>query len=524
MKYSKSVELTVGNVWQALGQFKKVTYAAGELGVGVRDLKRFMRRNGMDAQESVKLYETAFASLSKSFDENASKFMSSAIPSSQKEKFKTADKYASEDDLVGDLVLMSSDLSIKGINVRLGGTQTRINKIKRFKKNYDMLGLSAQMFESAFRYSNIVPLVKRVGNTVLYIKILEPERLTVIRNGGVINGVPQKQVLYELPEYILDAVRKKNLKGIDPKWVLAAQGGAGVRRGFVEFKESDGEFVYIMNRKGVRDALVDPEMSRAFPHIKLRKLKWDGEFSVDFHIKNLLHQVIVDKAKAKSTPFKTIVQAATQTELNALLKKYTGDESKAMVEVTTPEITHEYHGPEPAKYAPVTKFDNVDKVIERNFGFSRILTSGEGGSYSGGYIFTKQLIARIERWRKVVAEFWEMLYKSIISSDEGISIAFDPNALKEAAQILKEQEFALSNGVASAISIGEQMGYDDDFEVMRKRKTRENIDDYTPVFEKSQGIVAEERGVDDDSGTPGAPGSPGTDGPQSKLETDPPRP
>lgn len=525
MRYSgRTKDLTVGNVWKALGEFKKVEYAAEQLGVGFRDLKTFMRRNGLREADAVDLYAQAYASLSKALYDNASKFMEASIPKDQLEKFKAAEKYADTDDLVGDLVLMSSDISIKGIKVRLAGTQTRENRIKRFSNNYDMLGTSAQMFESAFRYSNIVMLTKRVGQLVLYIKVLEPGRVTIIRNGGVVNGVPQKKVLYELPEYILSAVRNGNFRGLDPKWIAAAKGQGGARRGVVELKEEDGEYVSIMNRRGVRDALVDPEMSRAFPQIALRKVKWDGEFSVDFHIKNLLHQVIVDKAKSKSTPFKTIVQQATQKELDGVLAKYKGDESRAMIEVTTPEIDHKFHGPEPSKFAPVNRFDNVDKVIERNFGFSRILTSGEGGSYSGGYIFTKQLIARIERWRKVVAEFWEELYKSIVPRDEGITVAFDPNVLKEAAQVLKEQTFALNNGIASAITIGEEMGYADEFEVMRKRKTWAHPEDYTPVFETSQGITGSERGVDDTGSAPGEPGSPGTDGPQSTLETDPPRP
>jgi len=524
MKYSKTIELTVGNVFEALGKYKKASYAAGEMGVDLRSLKKFMRRNGMKEKDVAESYESAVASLSDALYDNASKFMSAAIPEAQIDKLVKAGEYAGTDDLVGDLVLMSSDIAIKGIKVRLAGTQTRINRINRFQQNYDMTGISAQMFDSAFKYSNIVTVTKRIGQTVLYIKVLEPDRVKIVRTGGVINGKPVYSVSYKLPAYVIAAVKKGLVRGIDPKWVAAAK-NMGAGRGMVTFSEEEGEYVSIMNRKGIRDSMVDPEMSRSFPQIELRKLKWDGDFSVSFHIKNMIHQIIIDKSKAKSTPFKTIVAQATQAQLDKIKNLYKGDDSKALLEVTTPEVDHKYHAPEIEKYAPLSMFDNVDKVIERNFGFSRILTTGEGGSYSGGYIFTKQLIARVERWRKVVGTFWEELYQSIVPRDDGISVAFDPNALKEASQVLKEQEFALNNALASPQTVGEAMGYDDQFEVMRKRLAWEKPEDYTPVFEKSQGITGSERGVGDAEAAPGEPGSPGTDGPASNKEnqTDPPR-
>jgi len=519
MKYSKTVELTVGSVFEALGKYKKASYAAGELGVGVRDLKRFMRRNGIKEKESVDLWGTAVASLSTAIYDNASKFMDGAVPKSQKGKLEMASKYRATDDLVGDLVLMSTDISVKGIKVRLAGTKTRQNRIKRFEKNYDMSGLSSQMFESAYTSSSIVALVKRHGQTVKYVKILEPERCTVVRNGGVVNGQPVKGVLYELPQYVLEAVRKKQLTGLDPRWIAAAKSRVdGQKKGFIQLSEDNGEYVHILNRKGIRDALVDPEMSRSFPQIELRKIKWDGEFSVDFHIKNLIHQIIIDKSKAKSNPFKSIVQQATQKQLDKIRDIYKGDQSKALLEVTTPEVDHKFHAPEPDKITPPNRFDNVDKVIERNFGFAKVLITGEGGTYSGGYILTKQLIARVERWREVVASFWEELYSSIIPSDEGISVSFDPNVLKEAAQVLKEIEFLGKNGHLSPQTITEIFGYSNEFEVMRKREARENIDDYTPVFEPSQGIVAAERGVDTVASEPGEPGAPPSGGAQSDKE------
>lgn len=524
MKYSKSVDLNPGIVFEALGRFKKAEYAARELGHSLKSFRRYMRRNGIREEQAVELWDNAIASLSDAIYENASKFMDAAIPKGQVEKFTRAHQYAAEDDLVGDLVLMSSDVSIKGLNVRLTGTQTRRNRIKRFAKNYDMLGISAQMFQSAYEGSNIVVLVKKNSGTIKYIKVLELDKVKVTRNGGVVNGKPVTTVTYTIPDDIQAAIKKGNTDGVDPRWVEVCS-GAGLRgRGEITFSEQQGEFVYVLNRKGHRDKLVDPEMSRSFPQIEIRKLKWDGEFSVDFHIKNIIHQIIIDKSKGNTNPFATIVQSATQAQLDKVRDQYKGDDSKAFLEVTTPEVDHKFHAPDPSKVTPAERFTKVDEVIERNFGFSKILTTGEGGTYSGGYIFTKQLIARVSRWRKIVASFWEDLYDTL--SSEGITVSFDPNALKEAAQVLKEEEFLLSSGVVSPQTIADRHGLDNDFEVERKKEAFKDKEGYSPTFEKSQGIVADRWGVQSGGGGQGEPGAPPTDGPEGDKEGagEPPKP
>jgi hypothetical protein len=489
-------------------------------------LRDYMSTQGIPEQAHVDLM-ASFASIAEEVVNGANQLYQQSLPNGLDESFTMAADHATNDDLIGDLVSKSVELSVNGINPRAVGKETKVNKVNEKAAELRLYEVATQMFEHAYTYDNVIVLTNMSGNTINYIQPLDPRSIKVVPTYGFVDGRPGKKVYYKLSQDFINAYRKGRMdtKNVPAHWIQAMQKGADIdgrkMKNWVELLEEKGEVVFVINRKGKMDRLVEPTMRRIFPLIAMRRAKLEGEYSIDFHIKSLIHQVIIDKASGANSGsmWGGAIARATQSELDDIRDKYKSSMGKTIIEATTPEIDHKFHAPEFNKISPPTRYQHVEEGIERNFGFARTFTVGDGGGYSTAYVYTKGLIARINHWRMLIGNFLsEVMTKS---AKVTVAIGFNNAVLKEAAQVLKELEFGVKNGILSPQTSCEELGYVNEFEVERKREAHTNKEDYIPVFEPSQSIVGSEVwGVgdgdsqeDDDGGRP-----PDGTGPQSKKD------
>jgi len=525
-------DLVTSEVTAKLLMHGRVEYAAKELGVREGKLRSFMKKNAIpeDLQEQAK---SATGALVESLGDDINQFLANSIPDTQRERFALASKYAAEDDLVGDLVDKSVELAVFGMGIRAVGKETKREKAEKEATRVAMYQTTLAMFEHAFKYDNVVILEhQKLG----YVMPIPLENLLVLPTYGYSDGQPLKKVYMKLSDDFVKAFRRGRIdsKSVPPHWVAAMRKGTKIdgqtRKNWVELREDKGEHVTILNPSGKRDRLVNARMRRIFPHIALRRVKIEGEFSIDYHIKHLIHQIVYDKGKTGANSKNPLANLGPQTlrvtpeELTSVIEKYR-EMAKTLTEATGPEISHEFHGPEFLKYSPPQRYQKIEEMIERHFGFSRVFTVGDGGNYSSAYVFTKGLIARIERWRELIGMFWEDYLFRKTKADA--SIGFSRSVLKEAKQALDEIKYGRDNGLISPQTATEELGWDVEFENQRKEEAMSDPLKYLPVFESSQGITAakvwgiEKNGSPDGDGDPGAPAG---DGPQSNKEGQPEEP
>lgn len=517
-----SVAMSVANIG--------VEKTAGAFNINTGTLTKYMKTQGIPESVHGDVL-SAVASIADEISGGINRLFEGSIPSGQREGFSMAAKHANTDDLIGDLIDKSVDLAVSKARPRATGKESKMERATKSAKELGLYSVLTQMFEHAFTYDNIILLAQYQGKTLKYLLPLDPVNVIIKPTYGFVDGKPGFKAFYKLSNDFVVAIRKGRIdkKNVPAHWLQAVRRGAtidgAVMKNWVELDETKGERVFIINRSGKRDRLIDTRMKRVFPLVNMRKAKLEGEFSVDFHIKSLIHQIVVDKnvVSAGRQVLYNAIQSASQSELDSIRDKYKAQMSKSIVEATTPEIEHKFHAPEFAKFSPPERYTKVEESIARNMGFSRVLMHGDSGSYASAYAHTKGLIARVEHWRTLVGELIGALLSE--SAKTSVTIGFNGAVLKESAQLLKETEFAVNNAIASLTTAGEDLGYTPEFENMRKEEEQKTPMLYIPIFEKSQGITAAVRW---DANTPdggdGEPGAPTTDGPQSKKDEKPDRP
>lgn len=557
-------QIEVRGIVQALTTYKKPEYAAQDLGMPIDALQSRMKYYGIPEDFDFEAATAAIRETIQSFD-IITNFIKSAIPSTQKKKFQYAENYSKENDLVSAICKTKTDFGMSGFHV-----QSPDAKVQDFCDNinrvFDIDSIVQQLWEILPHQSNgIFYFKKEKCKELESVQIFEPKLMEILPLYTVKDGKPQKTSILHLPDDFKQLYRKqnrteyKNLKSIKealtkiPREYLAALNGHGVGAGKdgVELLENDGHYIELINYKGKKDRLLDPEMVAIFPDIRLRELIKDGDFSIFHHIKHMIHQI---KVGSSQVPGQNVLlnalasQRLTEAQAVKIKGKYATIE-KVLLEVTDDTVEHVFTAPDP-KYLNVDKYLAVEQRILRYGGIALILISGESkASYAGGYIYMKSLVAEINKWRKIIERLLQNFYTTIApgvgrnslkskmqNKDTMPRVKWNNQWNKEPAQLFNEIKFMITEGGLDWKTAHEQLGYSHSVILDRKKRewTEEDRKYMWPLWELHSGLLVPSswnplREEDDDgNGKPtkieGEPGPPEKDGLQTNRDRRPRQP
>jgi len=554
--------ITPDNIINALMDFKKPEFAAKELGVSEKRLTALMTDFNIPSNIAEK-FNSEIAIVQQTLEnfDTINNLIKSAVPNTLREKFIDAEKYAETDDLIQAIVKTKADFMQSGFRVVSPDTDVEdfCNSVNR---DYNIDALVQKATNQAAIQSNLPFYYKKEGEKILSIDILDPKWLEITPLFYWKDKEPQKLVIQRMSDEfkaLYRAVRSGQYKNIEttkamydniPPEIHAALNmhGLGASRDGIELNPENGDFVEIINYKGWRDRLVQPEMTAIFKDIRLRQMIIDGDYSIFYHIKYLIHNISVGspQQQVQGYPFiKQLLEARfTPAKAQELLAKYKSVE-KILVEVTSDNIKHSFIHPDPEIF-DYRKYFAVNERILRNGGISIILIEGTGNTYSGGYIYLKSLVAEIQKWQRALKRTLEKfyldvapkegrgaLYKKILASRTRPRVEFDINFNKEPKQLLDEVKSLFAMGGIDWKTIHEMMGMSHEVIVARRKEEWEAVKNgqqyLYPIFEPSQSLLVsgvnlpyQKPKMSDPNGQPekpdGEPGRPEGNGEQTNPD------
>ena len=450
------------------------------------------------------------------------------VPIKQEERFAKALNYAETDDKISGIVETKVDFGLSGFRVASKDAAAE-KKIRIWNRKNRIYKLLLEMW-TVFAAADNVVVMMHTGTKDL--TVLPLPNLKIIPT-HITDGKGRKQfrtflkIPKEMKDYIVKILRtskqdarKGALKGMPEKWIKAAQ-HPGFRPandpicpsgGYVELKDGgsaeDKEKIFILNRKGIEDRLIDPTMMTVFPSIAVRQLLQDGEFSIAYINKYFIHQIKVGP-KAEGKTLQQILRAGTisKDQRDEVKDRYRTKVDKAFFEVTDQMLEHIFHFPgSDIDFGP--RYATPDERIDWWARISRQIVVGEKGSFSGGLIYLKGYSRQITRFRELVAIFLQDLYAEILN-DLDAEVEWDEHFMKEPRQKLREVELMIKRGqdMETACRI---LGYSWSQWVSDREKTlppdilklKDNKAEahiywealQTPFFEPNQGLLQENPG------------------------------
>jgi len=457
------------------------------------------------------------------------------IPKMQEQRFAMALNYAEIDDKISGLIETQVDFGMSGFRVASKDAAAEA-KIKKWAKTHRIYNLLLEMWNVAAAADNVVAMMRKKALTVLplpNLKIIPTH--TVDKDGR-----KQFRTFLKIPKEMSDYIKKVHrgtqvtgwdisgkskkilipdqLKGIPEKWVKAAlypgqnkPAGDAIypAGGYVELGEKgSGEKIYIINRKGIEDRLVEPSMMTVFPSIALRRLLQDGEFSIAYLIKYFIHQIKVGP-KSEGKTLQQMLRAGTvsKDQRDEVKERYRTKVDKAFFEVTDQQLEHIFHFPG-ADVDFGMRYATPDDRINWWARISKQIVVGDKGSYSGGLIYLKGYSRKISRFRNLFSQFLEDLILDAMN-DADADTQWDEHFMKEPRQKLKEVELMVKHGqdMETACRI---LGFSWSQWVSDREKTlppdilklkddKKRSDEYwreiqTPFFESNAGMLTDDLG------------------------------
>ena len=451
------------------------------------------------------------------------------IPKEPQKRFGQALAFAEVDDRISGIIETQVDFGLSGFRVASKDSEAE-KKIDDWNKKHRIYNTLLEMWHVAAAADNVVVMMQKETKaiTVLPLPNLKIIPIHTTNSEGRKQFRTFLKVPMEMQLYIKKALRQGGkdarigaLKGIPKKWIDAVQHPtlppgtdpiypAG---GYVELMENDGEKIFVINRKGIEDRLVNPSMTTVFPSINLRRFLQDGEFSIAYLTKYFIHQIKVG-AKGEGQNLGQILRAGSSSKEQRIEVKnrYRGKVDKVIFEVTDQFLEHVFHFPgHDVDFGP--RYATPDARIDWWARISRQIVVGaqKGGSFSGGLIYLKGYARKIDRFRELFSTFLEDIYTEVLK-DPDTEVQWDQQYMKEPRQKLDEMKLTTRHGMVME-TVCRILGYSwkqwtsdvektMDPDTLKKKGAK---DDYlyqqalqTPFFEPNQGLLTE----DDEGGRP----------------------
>jgi len=384
------------------------------------------------------------------------------VPENQDKKFAKAISYAKTDDRINGIIETQIDFGMSGFTAASDSKES-VEKIKTWNREHHIFNILLEMWSVGAACDNVVVMLqkKSAALTILPLPNLKIVPIHTTDN----KGKKQFRTFLKVPEEFAQYVRKnkqrhgdkaseKALKGIPEKWINAVMHPHVIpdrdpihpSGGYLELKAEEDEHIFIINRKGIEDRLVDPSMATVFPSIKLRRFLQDGEFSIAYMIKYFIHQVKVGPtAEAQNLARALRAGKINKGDREEIKNLYRGKIDKVLFEVTDQFLEHVFHFPG-SEVDFGKRYATPDERIDWWARISRQIMVGDRGSYSGGLIYLKGYSRKISRFRTLFAQFLQDLYAEILK-DKGAEIQWDEHYMKEPRQKLREMQLTSQRGM-----------------------------------------------------------------------------
>ncbi len=352
-----------------------------------------------------------------------------------------------------------------------------------------------------------------MGNNILRIRIPDAVREQI---NLALNRVSEQE-RQEALKQLLD-------QGISQRWIDSvrgtdASGNKVLYPGFVELRNDEGDYWIINTDARKHYGLSWPSMFAIFLNLELRRSLIQGEFSAAFMMKHFI-QLIQTGESITQGP-------RTGMKDNWLKKKEAADVLKIFTNVSQSIRMVANHTLKVSFVFPPKEMFNEEKYKvceDRVFNWAGVVVSvmkGEGGTYSGGFIGIKRLIADLQENREDVSEMWTEFFDhpsiksrlTDVPDNLQVIARFDENILKEPAQLLNEVKFLVSQGMLDPYTAIKELGRDPDLVKALKQVAiadGETWNNLMQILKDAQELRVAEQGVaNGNSGDPA--GDPATD-------------
>lgn len=459
-------------MYNALIKFKKPEYARSELGITKPIWDEVIERTKMP--EDIGDVSASLNQIASDIQTEINVLTEKAIPDGLVAKLEKCYECVRKDDQIGGIIDVHINFGFEGFHVKSDDTKED-EKLKEFNTKFDMDSIVLRMWGSAARSDHIFLTWGGKGNSVQYVSLLDP-RIHLAKPLDVVDtktGKPKFEVYRKVQKTLSEVDR---LTGTKPKM------GRPAKAQYEKIKASEN--VLLRTVDGGTDRMVEPSMVRIFPDYELRRLIRDGDFTIFFHIKHMIHQIQVGAKETEGgKAFWQQNKIPTNEQLLQILAKYK-DSDKTMIEVTNAMQTHSFIAPD-TKYFDEKKYAPVVKRI-RDWGNVQGLYS-DSTKYSSGYLQMKSLKAKIRRWRKIVTRMLQEFYLLTLKI-ENISIIWDEHNMLEPAQVLERLNAASERGLSNATYLS-QLDFHPVAELLLKEEELKHPEKYFVPFEAKQGIT-----------------------------------
>lgn len=344
---------------------------------------------------------------------------------------------------------------------------------------------------------------------------------------AAVEHVSEEQKLLNLQDLVLS--------GIAPKWINAVLDKKS--DGWVELRNDDGEFWIVSTKARKHYGLSTPSMFTVFLNLETRKSLSEGDFSTAFMMKHFI-MLIQQGESIETGPLAGSRQNwLGGDDAKALLKLFT-NVSKAMRLAVNHTLKVSFVFP-PKEMFDGSKYSVCEGRIYNWGGITEAVMSGDGGTYSGGFIGIKKLVAAMCFARGIIGNVMANFFdhpsiRSRIGMPAGYTVIpqFDEQILKEPAQLLNEIRFLVQSGMEDPRTALRELGRNPEtIRALKKIALKENIDGtWTSLKDWSAqmlaAIQAASQPVADGSGNaPGRPAKAGTTpNPESRQQSPHPSP
>lgn len=385
------------------------------------------------------------------------------------------------------------------------GRLAKVNRdLEQLSIEQSLHQLSEEIIADWELYDNVVMLWKvGVANErpgLHYITTIDPYRIK-----GFQGGWGQSEIKLELTsDFRVMVMTALAANGNDRSRTIAKLVKDGVPEKYIHavfdnkpvtLKNEDGEFWIIRSNGSKHKGFAKPSLHTIELDIKLRQFLLGGDFSIAFFFKRLI-QIVQHGEGSQNGQYagKRGPTWTTQKDIDALSEKFNLP-AETLRLITDHTVKVLYSLP-PTESLMGEKYEAVEKRILRWGDVPDVLMIGEGGTYAGGFIGIKKLVAKGVRTRRIVGEMLvEFLsHPSVrpvdLKDKDTIDVLFDQQNLKEPQQLLEEVNAAYDRGTLSVATYQEQLGFHHDMEAMRKVEEHSARGIWRPLFEPRQGLLS----------------------------------